>query len=106
MSMTGRVATERDERVAQILATSISREQLAEAMWCAEDTIRRRDDYEAWLRAELDELRSEDRTEVVRCSDCRHAYLDHGAYVCNFRQLLAHYVSDDEFCSHGEVRDA
>lgn len=106
MNMTGSVATERDERVAQILATSITREQLAEAMWCAEDTIRRRDDYEAWLRMELDELRSEDRTEVVRCRDCGHAYLDHGAHVCNFRPLLAHYVGGDEFCSNGEVKDA
>ena len=55
----GRIETDREKRVAQILATDTTREQLADALWCAEDCVRRLVERTSLLNDRISKLRTE-----------------------------------------------
>ena len=55
----GRIETEREKRVAQILATDTTREQLADALWCAEDCVRHLVERTSLLNDKISKLRTE-----------------------------------------------
>ena len=55
----GHIETDREKRVAQILATDTTREQLADALWCAEDCVRRLVERTSLLNDKISKLRTE-----------------------------------------------
>ena len=55
----GRIETDREKRVAQILATDTTREQLADALWCAEDCVRHLVERTSLLNDKISKLRTE-----------------------------------------------
>ena len=92
---------DKDERIAQILETDVTREQLAEVVWSMErgyaghvELIKELMDERAALRAELAEM-----VEVVRCGDCVWASrrVD-GVVQCGISRL-AHMA--DHYCADG-----
>lgn len=94
-------ATDKDERIAQILETDVTREQLAEVVWSMErgyaghvELIKELMDERAALRSEMAEM-----VEVVRCGDCVHCeiHLD-GCHVCGLTHLAHH---SDYYCADG-----
>ena len=54
-----RIEADREKRVAQILATDTTREQLADALWCAEDCVRRLVERTSLLNDKISKLRTE-----------------------------------------------
>lgn len=44
-----------------------------------------------------------DFVEVVRCKECEHRKNGIQGYYCDLTDFL---IKDDDFCSHGERRDA
>ena len=54
-----RIEADREKRVAQILATDTTREQLADALWCAEDCVRHLVERTSLLNDRISKLRTE-----------------------------------------------
>lgn len=57
--MTGHIETDKEKRVAQILATDATREQLADALWCAEGCVRSLVERTSLLNDKISKLREE-----------------------------------------------
>ena len=55
----GHIETDREKRVAQILETDTTREQLADALWCAEGCVRRLVERTSLLNDQISKLRTE-----------------------------------------------
>lgn len=78
--------TEKGKRMDQILATGVTREELAEALWCAESSVRMWNECADALRNENAKLRELSKYAVLctsgdlRCRNCPYHGKD-GEYM-------------------------
>lgn len=81
--------TEKGKRIEQILATDVTREQLAEALWCAEDSQRMwhgcaEENRNFRLKAEAENAKLR---ELVRCLVYATNPLDRATLIANAAEL-------------------
>lgn len=71
--------------------------------------------YPEWYYRDIKEIPAADVVEVVRCKDCKNAYINSfsaqsGIAVCRFLANRSNgelaIVQQDDFCSYGERKEA